>query len=92
MDERPSRGERIVRWSVENPFGWMAFQFAQVIVAAGLVRLVGLALGDRASSSVLWGLFAAIVLVLAVLSYLLRRRILAELGDSQVGDDRDGAS
>jgi hypothetical protein len=78
-DERAARTERFVRWSVENPIGWLLFQFAQVIVAAGLVRLIGVVLGNRASSSLLWGLFAVIVFGLAVLNYRLRRRILASI-------------
>jgi hypothetical protein len=75
--ERDGRTERFVRWSVENPFGWLMFQFAQVIAAAGLVRLIAVVLGDRATSSLLWGLFAVIVFALAVLSYRLRKRVLA---------------
>jgi hypothetical protein len=78
--ERPGSAERLVRWSVENPIGWLLFQFAQVIVPAGLVRLIGMVLGDRASSSLLWGLFALIVFGLAVVNYRLRKRILAETG------------
>jgi hypothetical protein len=78
MEERPGRAERFVRWSVENPIGWLLFQLAQVVVAVALVRLIAVALGDRASSSLLWALFAAIVLGLALLNYRLRKRVLSD--------------
>ncbi len=78
MEERPGRAERFVRWSVENPIGWLLFQFAQVFAAAAVVRLIAVVLGDRASSSLQWGLFAAIVLGLAVLNYRLRKRVLSD--------------
>jgi F0F1-type ATP synthase assembly protein I len=89
MDEGHGRTERFVRWSVENPIGWLLFQFAQVLAAAVVVRLIGWALGDRASSSLLWGLFAVIVFGLAALNYLLRRRILSDVdGSDPRGDSR----
>ncbi|MFL5796419.1 MAG: hypothetical protein ACJ77A_00605 [Actinomycetota bacterium] len=77
-EERPGRAERFVRWSVENPIGWTLFQLAQIVVVVVLVRLIAVVLGDRASSSLLWGLFAVIVLALAALNYRLRKRILAD--------------
>jgi uncharacterized membrane protein HdeD (DUF308 family) len=90
MDEHQGRAERIVRWSLVDPIGWLALQIAEMFLAGAVVRAV-VAVRGGGSTGFQWGTFGGILLVLAGVTYWVRRRYLADHAAAQADDDRAGA-
>ena len=77
MKEPTGRAERVVRWSLLDPIGWFLLQLTLLLFAGGIVWVVDRVIGDL-SPGAQWGVFAAVLLLLAALTYWIRRRYLAE--------------
>jgi hypothetical protein len=76
--EPQGTAERIVRWSLLDPVGWFLLQVAELFFAGVVGRVVIWVLGGDVASSAQWTLYAVIILSLAVVTYRVRRRYLAE--------------
>jgi hypothetical protein len=76
VDERTG-AERLVRWALLDPIGWLALQLAELFAIGALVRAFSSALGISLSTGATWAVFAVVVLAVAVVNYVVRRRYVA---------------
>jgi len=91
VGEQIGRAERVVRWSLVDPIGWFILQLTLLLFAGGVVWVVDRAVGGDLSSGAQWGVFAALLLVLAVVVYLARRRYLDDLEHQRGGSEPEAS-
>jgi hypothetical protein len=90
VEEHPGRADRLVRWSLLDPIGWLALQATELFFAGALVRGIDAALGGDMSPGFQWGVFGAVLLALALFTYLVRRRYVAEHPADRPGAEGTG--
>ena len=79
-----------IRWLLVDPAGWFVLQILMLFLAGVIGRVIVWIAGGDISSSAVWGLYAVLLIAMAIVLYRVRRRYLAAHpeDDQSIGGSR----